>query len=839
MGIETSTFLISAAEYLINYFVLSSAVFLLLLLGLKLNVLKADKFSEKLIKLAIIMAIIVPLISSITVLDESFIATLESTFSSKHPETKIEQTNDSSHPTAAQITELVKPPASLSDANPQSEIKSNPILSNKNGPSDSAYGNTDFASESVMSVSLSDGLIKAVVLSWTIGLILMAGIRLYQYRKCQLLLSDRTPVKDVMLFAGLSELKQNARFDRGIKVSSSPLLTSPIVMSHSLFSKNHGEIVVPTTFVTRFNSAQQQAALAHEIAHLKRGDMIWQKLYILLDVVFFFQPLHRLLRKVLAQITEQQSDELAARWTQDPKALAQALAVTASQHITNKHTKWVLAMKTEKSDLLVRVERLMSEEKERTGNSIATLFLAALISIFVVIPGCSLSRSESLGPDDLQVQQIQPAQKTPPAPTNSIAEMTSNDNQQSTTGLFVYHSGPIPNTRPRSFQHIEDDDGSNQLEASAYSGDTFWSIDADLNGKITFNDAETAIIDFPANSSMEVKLDEGVTTRKLVIKRRSGDTQYTYHKNREEVPFGQDNQWFSAAIPELLRMTGWYAEQRVQKILENQGAEAVLAEVSLIVGDYAKSRYLKFLSQYADLSPVHIDKAISETATISSDYEQSEVLKMLMMKETLSEQNWLSLLNTLTKMESDFQLAETLSKAMDYIEISPTQSSDALSISYFNAMETIQSDFQLAQLLSRLMTDKKLSAAHMSRLLTTAQTIESDFELNGLLISAIAEDVIDSESWPTFFKTAQLIQSDFEMRRLFVSLGESKVSTDVLLEMLELAAKEIQSDNEMGQLLMSILSSQNVTSDIKSSIESAMDSIQSSSVRQRVENRLQ
>ena len=89
-------------------------------------------------------------------------------------------------------------------------------------------------------------------------------------------------------------------------------------------------IVVPERFTTELRADEQRAALAHEIAHIVRRDAEWQSLAVILERVFFFQPLHRLARRELSASAEFLCDEWAVRYTGTPLALARCLASVAT-----------------------------------------------------------------------------------------------------------------------------------------------------------------------------------------------------------------------------------------------------------------------------------------------------------------------------------------------------------------------------------------------------------------------------------------------------------------------------------------------------------------------------
>lgn len=107
------------------------------------------------------------------------------------------------------------------------------------------------------------------------------------------------------------------------RLTTSPYLDGPIVIRGQ-------EICLPEKALESMSEEQLEAMIAHELAHIVRQDYFWTILLLIIDTLFFFQPLHRLARKEMHASSELLCDAWAARATGNAVALAACLVEVAS-----------------------------------------------------------------------------------------------------------------------------------------------------------------------------------------------------------------------------------------------------------------------------------------------------------------------------------------------------------------------------------------------------------------------------------------------------------------------------------------------------------------------------
>lgn len=165
-------------------------------------------------------------------------------------------------------------------------------------------------------------------------------------------LATRSKVRDGRVLARCESLRARSRLRR-VSLSESARVTSPLVLGTS-------EICLPRGTLRTLPDAELDAVLAHELAHLERGDGLWFKLVGLVEAVLWFHPVNHWLSARFRQSAELASDDRAVALTADPRALARALVRIASA-TGQREPALTPAMARSTSRLALRVQRLTAE----------------------------------------------------------------------------------------------------------------------------------------------------------------------------------------------------------------------------------------------------------------------------------------------------------------------------------------------------------------------------------------------------------------------------------------------------------------------------------------------
>ncbi len=114
------------------------------------------------------------------------------------------------------------------------------------------------------------------------------------------------------------------------RVAVTKRLTNPAVFG--VFSP---VLLMPQGYLSRLSRSDTEHVLLHELAHIKRGDLVMHGLYMLLQIVYWYQPLLWLVRRHLHHLRELSCDGTVAELLRErTPAYRQTLLETARRMLT-------------------------------------------------------------------------------------------------------------------------------------------------------------------------------------------------------------------------------------------------------------------------------------------------------------------------------------------------------------------------------------------------------------------------------------------------------------------------------------------------------------------------
>lgn len=149
------------------------------------------------------------------------------------------------------------------------------------------------------------------------------------------------------------------------------LVESNTVREPAAFGVWRWTVALPERLDTRLPPEELTALLAHELAHLVRGDVVWLWIGRVLSTCFAFQPLNRLACRRWRQAAELLCDDWAIGQSVSPFALARCLTQIAEWSLSGRVCPASLAATGAGSSLTRRVERLLdgSHRDNRWGRT--------------------------------------------------------------------------------------------------------------------------------------------------------------------------------------------------------------------------------------------------------------------------------------------------------------------------------------------------------------------------------------------------------------------------------------------------------------------------------------
>ena len=235
---------------------------------------------------------------------------------------------------------------------------------------------------SVVPYAIGAWLVLALVALARLGL---AHLRLSRW------LAPRQAVEDPALLGTADDIAETAGLG-GVRLTWLPDLYSPVALGTR-------EVCLPSAAFEELDSGQIRSVLAHEIAHLARRDPLWLAFSVVLERVFFFQPLNRLARVRMQDAAEFLCDEWAARESGSGITLATSLARVAEwMEPACPHPVPLTGIAESRSQLVRRVHRLMEPDVAAPATGVWRARLAAagfVAATALAVPGIGLAEREA------------------------------------------------------------------------------------------------------------------------------------------------------------------------------------------------------------------------------------------------------------------------------------------------------------------------------------------------------------------------------------------------------------------------------------------------------------
>jgi beta-lactamase regulating signal transducer with metallopeptidase domain len=204
----------------------------------------------------------------------------------------------------------------------------------------------------------------------------------------------------------------DAAWANGRNIRASIELKSPVSVA--------GAILLPVDY-DEWSTAKRDAVLAHEEAHIARGDFFVQLAALIHCVFFWFSPFAWWLQSKLAEIAETASDEAAILRLNDRVLYAEILVEVAS---SAQKTPAIIAMAKD-SFIEKRVEHILSETpNQHLSLPLRMLTIVALAGIALALASAKAAVSPMMA-TAVRVQVVTTVAKSPvptPSPRHALTE---------------------------------------------------------------------------------------------------------------------------------------------------------------------------------------------------------------------------------------------------------------------------------------------------------------------------------------------------------------------------------------------------------------------------------
>jgi bla regulator protein BlaR1 len=177
----------------------------------------------------------------------------------------------------------------------------------------------------------------------------------------------------------INQLANSLAIQQTIRLLESGLTKVPMVIGNL-----KPAILMPIGLLTALTTAEVEAILVHELAHIKRRDYLVNLLQSLMEIVFFFNPAVLWVSQLIKAERENCCDDLALAQSSDKVSYVRALL--SCEEYQQSVPAYAMAFPGGKGSLFDRVKRIAANR-----NHSLNLFEKTVLAICLVVSGLCLS----------------------------------------------------------------------------------------------------------------------------------------------------------------------------------------------------------------------------------------------------------------------------------------------------------------------------------------------------------------------------------------------------------------------------------------------------------------
>jgi hypothetical protein len=302
------------------------------------------------------------------------------------------------------------------------------------------------------------------------------------------------------------------------------------------------------------------------------------------------------------------------------------------------------------------------------------------------------------------------------------------------------------------------------------------------DGKITFTDDERDIKSITPGGYFRFSKTTFGNKREIFIQSGSdGTLRRKYYVGRSEEPYEPEGrQWLQEMLPEIIATTGIGAEGRIKRIYAKSGLKGVLAEISKIDNDFARTTYYSHLFALPALKDQDLKGVLVHlNHHLGSDHEKSKLLRQIAPRYLQNGRNAQAYLTAVDGLSSDYEKAKVLTYVLQTPAITQTSSEMVIP-----AVGRINSDYEQAKVLRAVLAQPELSPKAHKEVIHLARNISSDYEKNRVLLPLISNPKYVTANFGELLASINTLSSDYEKCRALATLVvKQKLSSQQYLQL--------------------------------------------------------
>lgn len=606
---------------------------------------------------------------------------------------------------------------------------------------------------------------------------------------------------------------------------------------------------------------RRRDVLLHELAHVARRDCLTQLVAVCACAVYWFHPLVWVAARRLRVERERACDDRVLAAGAVPSAYAEHLLEIARTLRAGAMTGLASVAMARPSQLSTRLLDVLDPARRRDAMTRRFVARAAAAAALVVLPlavvhPTHLAARRAAAPEMRRIpgdDSLMPRHAVRGPAGRPLALVQSADSADCAAVT----------TRGSSSSSSTSEDGARRTRLQYKTAGCTLELVAEGGFRFTADFTDLSEID--AGGSVVVTRVEGGERRRVEMRPGAAGVSHRWFPGDAERPYdAAARAWLAETLTQLLRRTGYAADARSRWILQTRGQDALIQEIALVSGDYAKRVYYQALIADGPLDAATVARVVTQAGNeIASDYDLAEVLvlvatryplnepaartafvgaadhiqsgydrrrvlKVVLAGKDLPDDLAAAVLTAAGGIQSDYDLAEVLVQLTSKHPITP-----AMSGAFFRAVDGIGSDYDRRRVLATVLAQRDMPPALVAGALNAAGGISSDFDRAEVLVQVAEGPGLDETSRPAFFAAADGIGSDHDHARVLTALSERTGMTDPVAGAVIASARRIGSDYDRANVLVAVARHVRLRGAVREAYVAAANSIGSETDRNR------
>jgi beta-lactamase regulating signal transducer with metallopeptidase domain len=648
-------------------------------------------------------------------------------------------------------------------------------------------------------ISTAD-VVRALPLLWLAGVVLLVARHLVAWAILARIARRAAPMMDHAWLVALARHGVTLGLRHLPAVRVSPRITVPIVCG----------TVRPTILLPveahEWNGERRDAVLLHELAHVRRFDLITARVTQLASTLYWFNPFVWLAARAQRAEAERACDDQVLDAGGRASAYATDLLEIARSVGNRNHIDAAALAMARRSQLEGRLLAILDPRLRRGGAGPVTILVAVLLTAATIAGIAAARPAQSRRATKAEVPALVPPArlldvKHPSQGTTQTSAPTAPTAPKATESPLLAADQGAPKSGSSSHWSVIDN-GNGEVRSGSWSvRDSRGSFKS--KGTIRYSSNLDDIVSVSPGGYVEIEDRRDRKVHRLVLKGRSGDVERSYSIDGDDRPWdAQARAWLARFLVDLDHGSGAFVEQRFPRLMNEGGPSLVMREVSEMTSDYGRGIYFKRLFA-SDIDASTLRQAVAQAGReIGSDYELTQALIEAARKNALDDPAtrtaYLEAVNTL---ESDYEHGRALQVLVARRDLSPAlvdgviESAGKMSSDYeqaqvmialaekghvkgqhqrgfMRASHNFDSDYERGRVLAALLENGRLASENVGEMLLATATFSSDYERANVLIRLAERVPLDTGARAVFIESTKGLSSDYERERALAALGK-------------------------------------------------------------------